>query len=175
MKNIFTICVAIVIFSVVLFGCGQGSSKQKELELKEKELLLKEKELQLKEDSIKEVNKNEKPSYAKTEIENKITTKSDIEEKCIILNTWLKYAIGYNSGININTFIKANFNSVQNYKNSISSSFKEKINFRVNGIKPEIEVSNKSIILTFTLENQGYEKFIILEDKSIQLSLHNVV
>lgn len=167
MKNNLTICGAIVFFTLVLIGCGQDSSKQKELELKEKELQLKEKELQLKEDSIKGVNENEKPNHTKPEVENKNSSTSEIEDKCNILNAWLKDAIGYNSGINISTFKKSNFNSVENYKNSISNSFKEKIAFRVNGLKPEIEVSHKSIILRFENEEYSYEKFIILEDKLI--------
>lgn len=49
MKNIFTICGLIVLFSVILIGCGQTSSNQKELEHKEKELELKQKELELQE------------------------------------------------------------------------------------------------------------------------------
>lgn len=98
---------------------------------------------------------------------NRETGEEDIVSKCTILNTWLKDAIGYNAGIDTNAFKKSNINSVQNYKNLISKSFKEKIVFRVNDIKPKIEVSNKSITLYFTDEDYNYEKFLIFEDKLI--------
>ena len=98
---------------------------------------------------------------------NRETGEADIISKCNILNTWLKDAIGYNVGIDTKTFKKSNINSVQNYKNLISKSFKEKIVFRVNDIKPKIEVSNKSITLYFTDEDYNYEKFLIFEDKLI--------
>lgn len=172
MKNNLTL--VIIIASFLLISCGQTSTRKKELELKEREIALKEKELSLKEkgvlasDSIiPEKDKVQKSNQSNMEKENKNSAISEIETQCNILNIWLKDAIGYNTGININSFKKSNLNSAQNYKILISNSVKDKIAYRVTGLKPEIEISNKSIILRFENEEYSYEKFIILEDKFI--------
>lgn len=92
MKNIFTICLAILLFTLVHVGCGQDSNQQKELELKEKELQLKEKELQLKEDSIKGVDKNEKPNSIKIENDQpKTDSKIDKTDKVNNRNPLLSF------------------------------------------------------------------------------------
>jgi outer membrane murein-binding lipoprotein Lpp len=52
MRNIIMFLGVIIITSLIIAGCGQTNTKQKELDLKERELALKEKELALK-DNIK--------------------------------------------------------------------------------------------------------------------------
>ncbi len=83
MKNVKKFFGACVIAMVLFIGCGQTSSKQKELELKERELALKEREFALKEKGLLKVDSMAQ-KIAIAPVKNVIYTKENAEVKLII-------------------------------------------------------------------------------------------
>ncbi|MCX6223032.1 MAG: hypothetical protein NTZ69_18850 [Bacteroidia bacterium] len=83
MKNLKIFFGACIIAMVLFTGCGQTSSKQKELELKERELALKEKEFALK---VKEISETDSLVKKATQVPNNQTSniKESTEVKLII-------------------------------------------------------------------------------------------
>ena len=150
--------ILILTIAISILSCDQTNNKEKEQ--------LKEKELQVKVDSLNPTKaKSNSPQKKETEINTHISSKYNKQAE--ILNKWLWETIGCDFPLDSNTLKRANFNTMKYYESKATKSFIDKLLFKVNGVKPEITISSKCIALHFATEDDGYEKFHLLETKVV--------
>lgn len=94
--------------------------------------------------------------------EDSLKTQIDTLNQPNYLSAWLSETIGCDYPIGDSILKEANFNSSL-YQTKASNAFIRKIEFKENGKKPEISVSNKLITISFE-DDEGYEKYFAKEN-----------